>query len=182
MTEYSSTSRQGLPHSRDMELLKDLIDGNGGCDDRTLAIVHVCYIEKYLSQSVQARMPGLDPKLRLKLFENDGFLRPAGAINDMAKALGILGPVDHKNVRELLKIRNKFAHNLEISSFEHDEISKLMIKIEFPNHLIGDEPGAMNSHYLNEGIRNKFNMVCWLLNGAIHNSISFSHGRSENGD
>ena len=98
-------------------------------NDRTLAIVFTGYIEKYLGELIQYRMPGLNSKLRKKLFDPDGLLGPLSAKIDIAKVLQSIDDDAAENMKLIASIRNRFAHDLRISSFDHSDISTRVRKL-----------------------------------------------------
>jgi hypothetical protein len=75
---------------------------------------------------------GLNSDLHKKVFDGQGLLGPIASKIDMAKALGLIDTGMHKNAKLIARVRNRFAHNLEIDSFSHPEVTKLVQKMEYP--------------------------------------------------
>jgi hypothetical protein len=173
MADEDSASKE---HMTDFYMLMDLV--KAGVDDRTLAILHVSYIEKYLGQAVAARLPGLTSRLRESLFDQEGTLGTLGAKNHMAQALGLITPVDHGNISRLSNIRNKFAHNIAITSFEHQDILKLLEKLVYDIRLISgtdEQQKKIVEAWRDSSPRERFHAIALLLNIALHNFINAQH-------
>lgn len=170
------------PHSQDFDRLMGLVKVS---DDRTLAIIHVSNIEKYLGEAIQSALPGLNSRLRETLFHPDGALGPLGVRNQLAKAMALTNDHQFKNIKLLASIRNKFAHHLEIDSFDHPEISKRI------SQFIWAEWGIINGwtreslvkekdRFKNENNRQKFHEVAVQINILLHNFANHTYHRAKN--
>lgn len=141
-----------------------------GVEDRTLAIICCSYCEKYVAELIQYRMPGLTRKLTDKLFKPDGLLGPAIARTDIALALGSMDKDSHADLKTMISIRNQFAHNLEISSFDHVEIAKRVKNLKiYPHHPNDTKP---LSGWDARGNRDRFAFVGTSLAMSLHNSLN----------
>ncbi|HEX4695616.1 hypothetical protein [Sphingomonas sp.] len=152
-----------------------------GADDRTSAILHVSYIEKYLSRAIGYAMPGLTTKLREKLFGPDGALGPLAAKNDIARALNIIAETDHHNLKLLASIRNKFAHNIRISSFDDPEISKRAMQLRCADPRIDGkiapvtlktDPDWQMRTWEELNAKQRFEHVAASFNMGLHNYVN----------
>ncbi|MGR4841762.1 hypothetical protein ACIPSK_03860 [Rhizobium sp. LARHSG275] len=65
----------------------------------------------------------------------------AGTRVDIAFALGIVGSGARKALKVIAEIQNKFAHKLEIHSFDHPDVTKLIDKLKYIDFAITG-PGA----------------------------------------
>lgn len=111
---------------KDLWRLSGLADKS---DDRTVAIVYVSYLEKYLGEVLKRALPGLNSELRRNLFEPGELL---GAFIDrahIARGLGLLDADGHADYKLLASIRNKFAHNIPVDSFDNPEIAERIAKL-----------------------------------------------------
>ncbi len=108
-------------------------------DDRTLAIVSVAYADRYLGLVIQKLLPGLNSDLRSKMFNAEGVLGPVGAKIDFARALGVIDADLRHDLIIMARIRNRFAHQLQIYSFDHPEIADQIDKIRWRIKMI-DSP------------------------------------------
>lgn len=106
------------------ELLPTIINPAG--DPRTIAILGCAYMEGCLQEAITANLPGSNAELRKKLFTGTGPLSTVAARIDLAKAMGILGANTHHNCVSIARIRNRFAHNYKIHSFDNPEVAKLV--------------------------------------------------------
>ncbi|HEV7414752.1 MAG TPA: hypothetical protein VGN98_01240, partial [Tianweitania sediminis] len=107
--------------------------------DREVAIVALAYIEDHLGRAIRSKMPGLTSDVRDKLFSPSGALSPMGARIDLAKALGLIDSKDRSDFIILARVRNRFAHNVNIESFDHPEISELTQKLHLVNDLMSGQ-------------------------------------------
>ncbi len=157
----------GGDHDSDFQLLMTF-DG-AATDDRSLAIVFTSYAEKYLATVIQHRMKGLTTKLREKLFKPDGLLGPLQAKIDVAMALNLLEPEMFDDLKAMASIRNQFAHNLDITSFNHPEIAKRVANLKltperYPERI--NPPEAwMERDWSN---RNRFRLSARAICATLH--------------
>lgn len=104
-------------------------------NDLTCSIVIAAYIEDHITSLIRWKMPGLNPALTSKLFTPDrGPLSSLSAKIDMACALGILAHENGDDARTIGTIRNRFAHNLLIDSFDHPKVSGLIANLKLPKN------------------------------------------------
>lgn len=99
-------------------------------EDRTVAICCGAYLEDILSQAIATKLPGADEKLLEKLFGDAGPIGPAKARIDMARGLDLIDDEDRLIIIMIARVRNRFAHNIAINSFEHREVVKLLDKVQ----------------------------------------------------
>ena len=69
----------------------------------------------------------MTPTLKKAFFdETNGMVRAYGNRLDMAKALNAITPGAYHDAKLTGRIRNKFAHNLDVDSFEHEKVRDLV--------------------------------------------------------
>ncbi|UFW75200.1 hypothetical protein [Bradyrhizobium sp. WU425] len=103
-----------------------------GGDPRTLAILAASYIETHLVELIVRRLPGIDAEIRKRLFDPiRGSVSTFGAKIDLARALNVLTDRGRSSALLVAKVRNSFAHNLRLSSFDHAEVAKYIDKMEY---------------------------------------------------
>lgn len=91
--------------------------------DRDRAIVLSAIAENHLTSLVQLLMRRDEKEISQQLFNPSGALGPFGTKIRVAYMLRILPPEVHKDLMIVSKIRNKFAHDLSVKSFEDRQIA-----------------------------------------------------------
>lgn len=103
--------------------------------DRAAAIVGVALIDAKLEKAFRTVMvEGLSQGKLRDLFE--GPTAPLASYSGKARvahALGMIGDRSFADLKRLGQIRNRFAHELEITSFEHQKIRELCDQLELTN-------------------------------------------------
>lgn len=102
------------------ELLKELDDTS----DRVCAIACCAFVEQRLEEMLTVAMPGLNHKLREKLFDGSGLLGPLIARADIACGLKLITSQEHHDIKLFASIRNAFAHRVATGSFTEAAIAK----------------------------------------------------------
>ena len=97
-------------------------------NDRGIAIVAVAVLEQKFKMALK-RVMHLPGCLDKRLFENGGALSSLAGMNDMALALGIIHLETNRRLRQLINIRNQFAH-YTLRRFDSPEIVKALDKIK----------------------------------------------------
>jgi DNA-binding MltR family transcriptional regulator len=107
--------------------LKRIVEELDSESDRAVAIVGVALLDEKLRQALEALFdPGLSTRDRADLFE--GPVAPLGtyaAKTRTARALGFFQDDFQDDLQLLGRIRNRFAHDLSVRSFEDPKISGL---------------------------------------------------------
>ena len=106
-----------LPHDEDFEKIESFVQS--GAEHRTIAIVCATYCERYVAKMIATKLPALTPELRAELFQPTGPLGPAVTRYKLAFAMGLLGDRLFHDLKMLAKIRNIFAHELDVKD-AHD--------------------------------------------------------------
>jgi hypothetical protein len=115
--------------AEDMHLLAPLY-WDKGTNDRVAAIVCASYVEKHLTHLIRLRLPGLTSPLTKALFGERGPISTLGAKIDVAEAMQVLSVKAAKDARLITRIRNKFAHNLAVDSFDHQKVRALVEELQ----------------------------------------------------
>jgi hypothetical protein len=84
---------------------------------RSIAIVGAAYLEDYLGRNLRLRMPSLNSDLREKIFEGTGPLSTASARIDFARSLDLITGEQRKDIINIARVRNRFAHNFHVDNF-----------------------------------------------------------------
>jgi hypothetical protein len=113
------------PHQVDLSRVIGIV-GPDGVDPRIVAIVGVSYIESYLRELVKSHMPFLNRDLRDRLFGRGGSLRDLSSLIDIARSMNVLTNRGRSEAMKLSHVRNRFAHNVEIDSFDHPDVAKII--------------------------------------------------------
>ncbi|MBB3352809.1 hypothetical protein FHT70_002742 [Rhizobium sp. BK049] len=118
--------------------------------DRSIAIVHASVVEDQLRSAIERYFPGRqsDPAVINRIFDPEkyGPLGNFAARADIAFALGIVGSGALKALKNIGRIRNEFAHELGVHSFDHPDVAKLVEKLTYINFAITgpDAEGLMH--------------------------------------
>jgi hypothetical protein len=86
--------------------------------DRAAGIVAGSIAERRLEQALRSRLRTDMPTISANLFRPSGALGPFSVKIDLAYLCGLLSDVAYKDLSNLKSIRNDFAHNLELDSFD----------------------------------------------------------------
>jgi hypothetical protein len=111
---------------KDIQLVISHLGDDSGTPDRVVAIVCAAYADKYLGMRIGDAFVSADKRLKEKLLDSYGILGPLSARIDIATALVIIGKVTIDDIKSIARIRNRFAHDLAIESFDDPEISGMI--------------------------------------------------------
>ena len=136
--------------------------------DREVAITAAAYCETYLADILKSKMPGLDHKLGKKIFGSGGALGPASARYDMARALNIVIPATHKDLGRIATIRNRFAHNIAVDSFDHNMVRDLVDKLDGEAIEISKDAPPFESLSRREKFVLRTSDICIKLHNAVN--------------
>ena len=98
--------------------------------DRAAAVLAVAYLEAQLENVFRGFL--VDSKEVDELFGPDAPLGTFSSRRRMAYALGMLTPIQHRDLELLGRIRNKFAHRLHGLSFRSNEVFQLCDQLRTP--------------------------------------------------
>jgi hypothetical protein len=100
-------------------------------NDRTCAIVGLAFLENMLVLAIMSRLRFLDSTEQNKLF--DGLLSSFSRRVEIARALDLFNDKIGSDLERLNRIRNRFAHYLEVSDFNHPEVASLCDDLIYGN-------------------------------------------------
>lgn len=103
--------------------------------DRACALLGAAFIDEQLRALLAAFFID-DDELRKRLFSIDGPIGPFGTRIHMAYGLGFLATVDYRDLRQLSKIRNAFAHQLHGLTFESEQIKSSCGNLQYDDFLL----------------------------------------------
>lgn len=103
-------------------------------DPRAITILPCAYLELHLTTLLKKKLPGLEnTELWERFFGNMGFATEISKKIYIAQALGILEPKLAKRIATIAKIRNKFAHRLDVADFDHPDVAGLVDSLASTN-------------------------------------------------
>lgn len=101
------------------------------CEDRVAAITCAAYIERHIVEVIAKYFPGMTAPLKKAFFdETSGMVRAYGNKLDMARALDAITPGAYSDGKLIGRIRNKFAHDINVMSFEHEKVRDLVDQLQ----------------------------------------------------
>lgn len=103
----------------EMQLMIDVAE-DPATDDRTIAIVCMAHIEDALAELLRANLAGINSQIEKPLFAPGGPLSTFGNKVVLAQAMELIYPAFASELSRMASIRNKFAHKLTVTSFDHD--------------------------------------------------------------
>jgi hypothetical protein len=133
-TIHTKEGKEGIPVDTFDQLEHD--------SDRAAGVVAGSFVEQRLTELLRSRWP--QTPLRKKL--DDRLTHPGAALGsfsvkiDVAYLFGLITDVARNELFQMKEIRNCFAHNLGISSFDHQEISSRCNNLNLFTTIIGKEP------------------------------------------
>lgn len=128
--------RDGKPF--DEKLTKDEIEAfYDALRDRDRAIVLSAIAENHLTALLKSLMRRDEKEISQQLFNPIGPLGPFGTKIRVAYMLRILPPEIYKDLMTVSKIRNKFAHDLSIKSFDDHQITAWVKSMHHYNLFLG---------------------------------------------
>lgn len=102
-------------------------------EDRVVAIISAAYLEKYLVGVIEGYFPAFedDPALKKAMFNDvSGMAGTLGNKLDMGRALNAITPQTYEDGKLIARVRNKFAHHLEVTSFDHPKVRDLVDQLK----------------------------------------------------
>ena len=144
-------------------------------EDRTVAICCAAYLEDVLELAIVTKLPGASPKLCTKLMEDGGPLQSAGAKIDIARALNLIDDDDRVIFIMIARVRNRFAHNIRVATFEHPEVAPLLGKVQ----LAGENKRYYDILYPPRTIqtqRQRFMCLAMMVGMRVSNYVNSVYG------
>jgi DNA-binding MltR family transcriptional regulator len=123
--------------------------------DRAAAIIAAsfaeCFVEKLLRRFMRKLSTTND------LFDGHGPLATFAAMSDVAYAFGILDKSVHKDLTQIRKVRNHFAHHPEVTNFDRSPVNDFCKQLSTAGHA--------------ESSRDAFLFAIGMAVGEMHNII-----------
>jgi hypothetical protein len=107
----------GVPH----ELLQQVKEEMEGLSHRAAAVAGGAFVEEHLTHLLRSRMVP-DEKVIKERFAPGRAFGDFGAKIDLGYLLGIYSKQAYKELIAIKRIRNDFAHQLEVNSFDSDDM------------------------------------------------------------
>jgi DNA-binding MltR family transcriptional regulator len=101
--------------------------------DRAAAIVAVAFVEDHLTMALRRRFVQ-DEKALDAMFNERGALGAYGAKSELAYLVGMFSDRVASDLNYLRKIRNKFAHNVEIDSFSSPPVKDWAMNLKLVDY------------------------------------------------
>jgi hypothetical protein len=111
--------------------------------DRAAGIVAGSIAERRLEQAIRSRLRSDVPTIAANLFRPSGALGPFSIKIDVAYLSGILSNEAYKDLTNLKNIRNDFAHELELDSFEAQSIKDRCKNFVLVDRHVGPIPTSL---------------------------------------
>lgn len=108
-----------------MKELNPIFEEIKGQSDRAAAIAASAYFEQYLNRAIRSRFVPLSRTTDDEMFTGRGLLSSFRDRCDLGYALGLYGKMTRSDLRKLVSVRNRFAHELHTREFSNPEIAKL---------------------------------------------------------
>jgi DNA-binding MltR family transcriptional regulator len=108
------------PHELDLYDYSDLVTLFHSESDRGAAVLAGSYVENYLATLLKAWMENTDKADQL--FDSSGPLSSFSQRIEIAYAFGIIYLHDYKDLQNIRKIRNYFAHHPKEASFNNSPV------------------------------------------------------------
>ncbi|WP_441231566.1 hypothetical protein AB7828_26095 [Tardiphaga sp. 215_C5_N2_1] len=139
-TSIKEISRTSLGFFEATKALKEAAAGGDHAGDRLTAIVGGAIVETALSAGLGRIMrddlgPAEKTKLKDGLFKMEGgILASMGSRIDIAYAFGIIGPITRRDLVNIGKIRNAFAHSIAEIHFGTPSVKDLCAELKLPTY------------------------------------------------
>jgi hypothetical protein len=114
------------------DFIKDLNANPDRYPDRVVGIVLGVIIDERLSDTIGAHTHK-DKKITEDIFEINGILGNAGARIPLGFMIGLYGSETNRDLTLFTKIRNAFAHRLEIASFDDSPVRDWVDQLRLPD-------------------------------------------------
>lgn len=132
------TGKKGKPKAPRHHPRNDFMTILGEMDspnNRAAAIVAAAFTENNLALAIAARFRVLTGDEEKNIFENRGVLSDFANKIDVGFALGIYGALVRDDLDNIRRIRNQFAHHLEVRDFDHAEVAPMCDCLNGPKYL-----------------------------------------------
>lgn len=165
---FSMVKRKGPPilHLRaekdegaTAERIERIYDELEGDSDRACALVSGAFIETALLEALVQFVNGKKSRVK-KLFESRGSLNNFRPKIEIGKQLGMYSKAALNEMTAICQIRNKFAHDMDVTSFDHPAVSEHVEKLCFGEMYIDDLDEIENE--LKKGVKREAKQGLWI--------------------
>jgi hypothetical protein len=161
------------PHDLDVSDYSDLVTLFHSESDRGAAVLAGSYVENYLATLIKAWMENTDKADQL--FDSSGPLSSFSQRIEIAYAFGIIYLHDYKDLQNIRRVRNYFAHHPKEASFNSSPIRDWVANLTMTETLKQvDQTTGMNLSLDN----NRFVYLCATGLFVVNATNSIKH-RSE---
>lgn len=108
-------------HINALREFRDIQMGFLTANDRSIAIIGSAYLDAKLEVLIRSKLVD-DKKCIDQAFEQNGPLGTFSSKITFCYLLGLISSIEQKNMHIVRKIRNTFAHEYEVDSFEHPRV------------------------------------------------------------
>jgi hypothetical protein len=105
--------------------------------DRAIAVIGGAVIESYLTEALRIYLHK-KPTVTKDLFSITGALGNFAPKCDLAFLVGLVGEDAYSDLKTISKIRNAFAHKLDVKDFQSEKIRTLARNLRLPEIRSGD--------------------------------------------
>ncbi|MBV7265969.1 hypothetical protein [Erythrobacter ani] len=153
------------------DLLQKYASGPG--DDRVVVITCAAFCEKYSLPLIKARLPAMDEELVERLFGENRPLSSASSRYDLAEAIGLITAEFRKELKIFIKIRNQFAHHVDIENADDTRISGLTNSLSLS---LGNDP-KLQEEYKSWPQSGRLHWHSLFFAGRFLDQLNFEHSR-----
>jgi DNA-binding MltR family transcriptional regulator len=107
--------------------------------DRAVAIIAAAILERHITAAIKRRWRTA-PNTSSSMLATEGPLGNFGPKVDLVYLMGLISAEAHADLKAIKKIRNKFAHYLDVDDFESQAIKSLSQNLtHFENFVLKDD-------------------------------------------
>jgi hypothetical protein len=124
---------------------------------RASAIVGGALLDDWLRKAIEGRLMQGEPRTLKTMFRPEGELSGFEAKVRLAFMLGMFTEETRENLIAVNSIRNRFAHKIEVDSYDHADLQSFIDKLSIAcrRHEKGDIFGGMSREPLAKGASNR---------------------------
>lgn len=111
-----------------------------GSNPRAGAVTGAAYVDDLLSEALRSRLPSLNKSEDKRAFVGAG--APLGTFSGkiiVGFGLGIFGSAALADLRAIKDVRNAFAHQIAVKSFNHKKVLSLCMGLHYPRERASKE-------------------------------------------
>ena len=148
-----SKGRTKPPRHRQLAILTEAIPAFKELDEadpRTCAVVGLAFVENNLALCLLNRFVAIDAAYQRNIFDEPSApLSNFSAKIEMGYLLNVFGTKAKEDLKLLNRIRNRFAHYLEVRDFDHPEVAGMCDQLQYPKY-------SMKTEVSNGGRRERY--------------------------